>query len=394
MRSASATMPVAVDDDRVRTFPVRSVRNESIDWVRGVVMVLMALDHARAFFGTPIDLATAGPALFFTRWITHFCAPVFVLLAGTAAYLHGRRLPSTAALSRYLATRGLWLIVVEVTFVRAAVIFYLGPDVLVLQVIWAIGVSMLVLAGLVWLPRPGIIAVVLIVIAGHNLLDGIVADDLGSARWLWVLLHQEGPLVPFEGARWFLAYPLVPWFAVMGAGYALGPWMTLPQAERRERVLWLGLALTVGFVVLRASGLYGDPHPWTSGRGVLAFLDCEKYPPSLLFLVMTLGPALVLLAVMDRPLGPWGQRVSVFGRVPLFYYVLHFLLIHVVAIVLAWPTLGSAALTHVYMPAGGLGFSLPVVYALWIAVVLALYPPSRWFAGVKQRSNAAWLSYL
>jgi uncharacterized membrane protein len=373
---------------------IRAERNQSIDWLRGLVMIVMALDHTRDFVGPTVDLATAGPALFFTRWITHYCAPVFVLLAGTAAYLHGRRLPSTAALSRYLLSRGLWLIVVEVVFVRAAVLFYLGPSALILQVIWAIGASMVVLAGLVWLPRPALVAVALVTIGGHNLLDGIDADRLGAQRWLWLLLHQPGPLVPFPGARWFLVYPVVPWFAVMGAGYALGPWMTLPQAERRARVLRLGLALIAGFAVLRASGLYGDPHPWDPARGVLGFLDCAKYPPSLLFLAMTLGPALVLLALMDRPLGPWGERVSVYGRVPLFYYLLHFFLIHVIAIAMAWPMLGRDALTHVYMPEGNLDYSLPVVYAVWIAVVLALYVPSRWFAGVKRRSQAAWMSYL
>jgi uncharacterized membrane protein len=210
-------------------------------------------------------------------------------------------------------------------------------------------------------------------------------------------VHQQGPLVPFEGARWFVVYPLVPWFAVLAAGYALGPWMTLARDVRRRRVGRLGVALTVGFVVLRASGLYGDPHPWDPGRGVLAFFDCEKYPPSLLFLMMTLGPALMLLAALDRPteaLGPWGERLTVIGRVPLFYYVLHIVLIHVIAIAFAWPTLGSAALTHVYMPSGGLPYGLPTVYAVWVLVVAILYPPSRWFAGVKRRSDAAWLSYF
>ena len=373
---------------------LRSRRNAAIDCLRGIVMVLMALDHTRGFLGTSVDLATASPALFFTRWITHYCAPVFVLLAGTAAWLHGRRLGSTAALSRWLATRGLWLIVVEVTVVRAAWTFYVGPDLLILQVIWAIGASMLVLAALVWLPLPAIAALAVATIAGHNLLDGVKADDLGGLRWLWLVLHQEGPLTPFEGARWFVIYPLIPWVAVMAAGYALGPWVVLPNEERGRRFLMLGSALVVGFVALRASGLYGDPHAWDPGRGVLGFLDCEKYPPSLLFLAMTIGPALVLLALLDRPLGVWGARVTVFGRVPLFYYVLHILLIHVLAVTLAWPAMGSGALARPFMPNEPLGLSLPALYACWVAVVVVLYPPSRWFAGVKSRSNAAWLSYL
>ncbi len=373
---------------------MRATRNGAIDCLRGLVMIAMALDHTRTFIGGPIELTTAGPALFFTRWITHFCAPIFVLLAGTAAWLHGRRLGSTAAASTWLLTRGIWLIVLEVTVVRAAVMFYLGPDVLVLQVIWAIGASMVMLAALVWLPLPVIAALTLVTIAGHNAFDGVDAAGLGGARWLWIVLHQPGPLSPFTGAHWFLVYPLVPWFAVMAAGYALGPWMVLPQGERRHRLVLLGAAVTAGFVLLRASGLYGDPHPWSAARSPLGFLDCEKYPPSLLFLAMTLGPGLVLLAVLDRPLGLWGERVMVFGRVPLFYYVLHFFLIHVIAVVMAWPTLGSAALAHQFMPDGGLRLSLPVVYVVWIAVVVILYPPSRWFAGVKRRSNAAWLSYV
>jgi uncharacterized membrane protein len=374
--------------------PGRAPRNAAIDCLRGIVMVLMALDHTRAFLGTPVDLATASPALFFTRWITHFCAPVFVLLAGTAAWLHGRRLGSTSALARWLASRGLWLIVVEVTFVRAAWTFHLGPNVLVLQVIWAIGASMVVLAALVWLPLPAIAAFAVLMIAGHDAFDGVKADDLGGLRWLWMVLHQEGALAPFEGARWFVIYPLVPWIAVMAAGYALGPWTVLPQAERRGRFLRLGSALVIGFVVLRASGLYGDPHPWHTARGLLGFLDCEKYPPSLLFLAMTLGPALVLLALLDRPLGAWAAAVTIVGRVPLFYYVLHIVLIHVLAVALAWPADGNAALARQYMPSDPIGLALPATYACWLLVVGVLYLPSRWFAGVKSRSNAAWLSYV
>lgn len=375
-----------------------SERNEAIDWLRGFVMVLMALDHARAFLGTPVDLTTAGPALFFTRWVTHFCAPVFVGLAGMAAYLHGRRLGSTAELSGYLLKRGIWLVFLEITVVRFVWLLYLRPEILFLQVIWAIGASMIVLAGLVWLPRAAIVAFALALIAGHNLFDGLHADQLGSTRWLWVVLHEEGGLAPFAGARWFVLYPLVPWVAVMAAGYALGPSALLPRAVRRQRFLWLGVAQVVGFILLRASNLYGDPMPWTAAHGwlraVLAFLDCQKYPPSLLYLAMTLGPACCALAWMDRPLGPWAARVSSYGRVPLFYYVLHLALIHALAIALAWPTMGAAALSRAFVPEGPLGYSLPAVYALWAMVVLALYPACLWFAGVKRRSRAAWVSYL
>lgn len=379
----------------------RDQRNSAVDWLRGAVMILMALDHTRGFLGTGVELATAAPALFFTRWVTHFCAPVFVLLAGLGAYLHGRRQPSTAALSAYLAKRGLWLVLLEVTVVGFAWSLRVGIHGFFLQVIWAIGCSMVVLAGLVWLPRAAVAAFALTLIAGHNLFDGVHADALGGGRWLWIVLHEPGVLSPFADAGWFLLYPLVPWAGVMAAGYALGPWAVLPRDERRTRFARLGVGLIVGFSVLRATNLYGDPQPWSTGTGavraLLSFLDCRKYPPSLLYLAMTLGPALCVLAWADRPLGPPGRWVSLYGRVPLFYYVLHILLIHLIAIAAAWPTLGSAALTHQYMPEGGLHFSLPVVYALWIAIVAALYPACRWFAGVKRRgaaANVSWLSYL
>lgn len=373
-------------------------RNQAIDWLRGAVMIVMALDHSRMFVGSEVDLHAASTALYFTRWITHFCAPVFVLLAGMGAYLHGRRQPSIGALSRYLFTRGVLLAGLEVTVVRLVWMFYIGPQILILQVIWAIGMSMVVLAGLVWLPRAAIATFAIALIAGHNLLDTVRADDLGAFRWLWLLLHEFGRLEPFAGARWIVIYPLIPWVAVMAAGYVIGPWAELPRAARRARYLHAGVALSLGFVVLRALNVYGDPNPWSTDGGalrtVLAFLDCEKYPPSLLYLAMTLGPALCLLAAMDRPLGLWATRVATYGRVPLLYYVLHLFLIHLMAIALAWPRFGAAAVMHPFAAGAPLGFSLPAVYAVWIAAVLALYPACVWFAAVKRRSRSAWVSYL
>jgi uncharacterized membrane protein len=371
-------------------------RNEAIDCLRGIVMILMALDHARDFLGGPVDLRTAAPPLFFTRWITHFCAPVFVLLAGMAAHLHGRRLGSTGELSRFLVTRGLWLVVLEVTVVRFAWTFIVGPHLVVFQVIWAIGVAMVALGALVWLPRTAIAVVAVALVAGHNGLDALKADAFGSLHWLWLLLHEPGVLAPFEGARWFVAYPLLPWIGVMAGGYALGAWVTLPRDERRRRFLAMGVGLTALFVVLRAIDVYGDPRP--RSVDVLSFLDTTKYPPSLLYLAMTLGPALCLLAALDRPLdrplGAWARPVIVYGRVPLFYYVLHILLLHAMAVVLAWPSDGAGALSRQYMMNAPLGLPLPAVYVGWVAAVAMLYPACRWFAGVKRRSTAAWLSYL
>ncbi len=371
-------------------------RNDAIDCLRGIVMILMALDHARDFLGGPVDLRTAAPPLFFTRWITHFCAPVFVLLAGMAAYLHGRRLGSTGELSRFLVTRGLWLVVLEVTVVRFAWTFVVGPHIVVFQVIWAIGVAMIALGAMVWLPRPALAAIAVALVAGHNLLDALTAEGFGAHRWLWLLLHEPGVLAPFEGARWFVAYPFLPWIGVMAGGYALGAWATLPADDRRRRFFALGIALTLLFVVLRTIDVYGDPRP-RSGN-VLSFLDTTKYPPSLLYLMMTLGPALCLLAALDRPqdrpLGAWARPVIVYGRVPLFYYVLHILLLHAMAVVLALPSDGMGALSRQYMMNAPLGLPLPAVYVGWIAAVALLYPACRGFAGVKRRSTAAWVSYL
>ena len=376
----------------------RAERNQAIDWLRGAVMIVMALDHSRMFVGSPVDLHTASVGLYFTRWVTNFCAPVFVLLAGMSAYLHGQQLDSTRALSGYLFTRGFWLALLEITVIRAVWMFSIGPGIFVLQVIWAIGASMMVLAALVWLPRAAIATFAVALIAGHNLLDAIHPGDVGALSSIWLLLHENGRLEPFPGARWIVVYPLVPWVAVMAAGYVIGPWARLPREMRRRRFLRTGVALTGGFVLLRAINLYGDPDAWTTDggplRALLSFLDCEKYPPSLLFLMMTLGPMLCLLAWMDRPLGAWATRVAIFGRVPLFYYVLHLFVIHAAAIALAWLFLDARALAGAVAGNAPLNYSLPVVYAVWVVAVLTLYPACRWFAAVKQRSRHAWMSYL
>ena len=295
---------------------VRPPRNDAIDCLRGVVMILMALDHTRMFVGPSVDLQTAAPALCFTRWITHFCAPVFVLLAGLAAYLHGRRLGSTRALG-YLFTRGLWLAVLEsrssvrcgwhTSDRRCSAAGDLGHR-----------SSMMVVAALVWLPHGAIAAFAAIVIVGHNLLDAVHAEQLGALRWLWLLLHEEGRLTPFAGATWFVIYPLIPWVAVMAAGYVIGPWALLPREQRRLQFLRAGLALITGFVALRATNLYGDPHAWSAEggaiRGLLSFLDCEKYPPSLLFLAITSARAVFVPAWVGRALWVGVMRGTGFER--------------------------------------------------------------------------------
>ncbi|MDJ0788897.1 MAG: heparan-alpha-glucosaminide N-acetyltransferase domain-containing protein [Myxococcota bacterium] len=385
-------------------------RLDSIDWVRGLVMVLMALDHTRDFVGTsaldPRDLGQ--PALFVTRWVTHFCAPVFVLLAGVSARLQAGRAgrgKSPAEVRRFLWTRGLWLLLLEWTVVRVAWTFDLLPGFLPMQVIWAIGWSMVALAFLVRLPGSVVGGIGLALVAGHNLLDPLSAADLGlpdRLAWLWTVLHGFGPLPASGGVEPFVAYALIPWIGVIACGYGLGAVFTLPATERRRALYALGAATTALFVFVRAINGYGDPNPWeaqpTGFATLLSFLNCEKYPPSLAFLAMTLGPALLLLAVVDRGVPRPLRSVVVIGRVPLLYYVAHLFVIHAAAVALsAWVGDPLGTLLDGFHPMNklpGTGFTLPVVYAVFAGVVVALYPLCRWFAALKQRRRDWWLSYL
>jgi len=378
-------------------------RLDSIDLLRGLVMVLMALDHTRDFFGSsgmnPRDVT--DPALFLTRWITHFCAPIFILLSGVSAYLYGQRGRSTAELSRFLFTRGFWLMALEFTIVRLGWTFDLGLDHFVTQVIWVIGASMVVLAGLVWLPRAAIGAIGLAMIAGHNLLDGIIAADFGSAGWIWTFLHQPALIKLSQTSSLYALYPLIPWVGVMAVGYALGTQFSLDSNERRRRFLALGVLLTAAFVALRLSNLYGDPAPWTvdgtMSATVLSALNVEKYPPSLLYLMMTLGPGLMLLGVFEHARGRLASWITTFGRVPMLYYVAHIFLIHALAVAYAWMVYGDASFLFGGLPSdkpAGYGLALPWIYGVWLVVVLALYPLCRWFADVKRRRSDWWLSYL
>lgn len=385
------------------THPSVRPRLDSVDLLRGLVMVVMALDHTRDFFGAgglnPRDVA--DPALFLTRWVTHFCAPIFIFLAGVSAYLYGTRGRSTGEISRFLVTRGFWLVVLEFTVVRAGWFFGVGVDFFMMQVIWAIGASMMALAGLVWLPRRAICAVAIGLIAGHNLLDGVHARDLGAAGWLWNILHEPAVLSLASGAKLRVLYPLIPWIGVMAAGYALGPVFTRPFEERVRLLVRLGAATVAGFVALRLSNLYGDPAPWIVQDSllstVLSLLNVEKYPPSLLYLMMTLGPGLLLLAALEHARGRIAAWITTFGRVPLLYYVAHIFLIHALAVAVASLLLGDASWLIGSVPGtrpAGWGFGLPVVYAVWMVVVIALHPICRWFAEVKRRRSDWWLSYL
>jgi uncharacterized membrane protein len=378
-------------------------RVDALDFVRGIAVVLMALDHVRHFLSDSIsfratDLLKASGALFFTRWVTHFCAPIFVLLAGAGVRLSTSR--SKAALSRFLFVRGLWLILLELTFVRClGWAFNFDYHYVMAGVLWALGWSMICLAGLIHLPVAAVAAVGIAMIVGHDLLDGIRPSSLGSLAWLWKILHVPGR-IQVGGIHFRVAYPLVPWIGVMAVGYAFAPLL------RDRRTLWVGLALVGIFLLLRFINLYGDPRPWsaqgTAAFTVMSFLNCDKYPPSLLFLLMTLGPALCALAACERVPRPVAPFV-IFGRVPLFFYLVHLPVIHAVAVVLAYWRHGHAEFLFENPPPGprvafplpeGYGYGLHVVYAVWIGVVILLFPACRWFAHVKAQRRSAVLSYL
>jgi uncharacterized membrane protein len=389
--------------------PARA-RIESVDLLRGVIMILMALDHTRDYFGAaavnPTDVATTSVALFFTRWVTHFCAPVFFLLTGTGAFLALRR-RSVAGLSRFLLTRGLWLIFLELVLLRClGWQFNFDYRLTVITVLWALGWAMIVLSALVWLPPRvvGIFGAVLIV--GHNLLDPIRAASLGSLAPLWTVLHAPGVLWSNGTHTVFAAYVLIPWVGVTAVGYALGQVYRWEPERRRRFLVRMGIAMIVAFLALRLVNIYGDPSRWSAQRSgvftVLSFINTTKYPPSLLYLLMTLGPALLFLRAVDGRTPRLLRPALVYGKVPMFYYALHIVLIHLLAVGAAFARYGSAHWMFespsldrypVTQPPGWPA-PLPVVWMVWLVVVLLLYPLCRWFAAVKRRRTDWWLSYL
>ena len=390
------------------TLPTRA-RVDAVDLLRGIIIILMAIDHSRDFFGTigadPTDLATTTGALFFTRWITHFCAPVFFLLTGVGSWFSGRR-RGPAELSRHLLARGLWLVFLEITVLRFGMQFNLDYRVTILTVLWALGWSLVALSLLVHLPVRAIAALGLAMILGHNLLDGIPPDRFGALAPLWNVLHQPGLLFLSGEHLVILAYPLIPWIGVTAVGYALARVYEWPAEERRTWLWRTGALVTALFLVLRATNVYGDPRPWeaqaTLSRSLIAFLNLNKYPPSLLFLSMTLGPALMALAWLDARTPRLLAPALTIGRVPLFFFLLHFPLIHLIAVGVSWARWGAIHWMFEsptpdkfpFSPPPGWGFGLPVVYLVWALTVVALYPLCRWYAGVKAKSRNPWLSYL
>ena len=372
----------------------------SIDALRGLVILFMLLDHVRETFllhrqvSDPMSIDSTEPALFISRTLAHLCAPVFVLLTGLSAYLYGEKYQGRGDVAAFLFKRGLFLVVLEFTLVNFAWTFQLPPSVIYMQVIWAIGVSMIALAALVWLPRPLLIGLALVIIGGHNLLDG-VHFAAGSAWHIpWTILHERSWIEVSDTLRLRTTYPVLPWIGVIALGYSLGPWFTgaMPAARRQRYLLLAGICALVGFGVLRTINGYGEA-PWHSHDSPvqtwMSFFNITKYPPSLLFLALTLGVGLLLLLAFERA----GQRrwidiLAVFGAAPMFFYLLHLYVLKVLY-VMGVALFGLNQGTH---------FGFDNVGAVWLVALLlplALYLPVRWFAGLKaRRRDIAWLKYL
>jgi uncharacterized membrane protein len=375
-------------------------RVRSIDNIRGAVMILMAVDHVRVYSGIPAGGPTLG--IFFTRWITHFCAPAFVFLAGTSAFLHGRKLDDTGRLARYLVTRGLLLVVLELTVIKFAWTFNLDYGGFILAgVIWMLGWCMVLLAGLIWLPTSAIGIIGLIVIFAQNIV-GLLAHamPLGSWGWMWQFLYLNDEVkLGAQGPTITVLYTIVPWIGVMAAGYAFGAIMIREPDARRRLCLKIGLSATALFVVLGGLAVFLRPAPEGAPPALIRLLNQNKYPASQLFLLMTLGPTVALLPLAERARGWVADVLATFGRVPMFYYLLHIPLIHIVAL-LVWlirdgriDAARFATAPYVSIAAGE-RWGLPLLYLVFVIVVAMLYVPCRWFAGVKARRQEGWLRYL
>ena len=394
-----------ISEDKAKKDPQLKIKRlVSIDLLRGLVMVLMTLDHTRAFFSNvgfnPLDIEQSNIPLFLTRWITHLCAPSFVFLAGIAAYLSLQRGKTKPELARFLLIRGFWLIFLELTLVSFAWTFY--PGLFIAGVLWVIGWCMVVLALLIALPIRSIAIFGIILIVGHNLFDSVQAEQLGNFGWIWAFLHERKMFVPIPGIRLFIAYPLIPWVGVMASGYAFGNVLTKTKRARLGWLRNLGWGLILSFFIIRGINLYGVPKPWSVQssfwKTVLSFINCQKYPPSLTYLLITLGIAFLILYVFESTKKSVFKPLMVFGRVPLFFYILHIWLIHFSAILLALPKYGLKAVVLPYLSSSAMpddyGYDLHHVYVLWLVMLAILYPICNWFANYKSKHKYWWLNYL
>lgn len=390
-------------------------RIESIDIIRGLAMVIMALDHARdyfhitAFTDDPLNLATTTPLLYFTRWITHFCAPIFVFLSGTSVYLQSLR-KTKKELSAFLIKRGLWLIFAEIVIITLGWTFNPFYNFIPLQVIWAIGISMVILGLAIRLPYHLILALGLVIVLGHNLLDIPEAAPGFKAGFWWDLLHHGHFTAYLYMPNHFfvIVYPFLAWTGVMMLGYCAGIFYSpkYTAEQRRKIITSIGLGLILFFIVLRFTNLYGDLHEWSAQKNSLynffSFMKVHKYPPSLLYLCITIGPALLLLAFMEKIKNGFTNIMVVFGRTAFFYYIIHIYLIHLIGAIVFFAKGNSMQqaidsmqnLPFMFLIPGH-GFGLAVVYGIWAAVIIILYPLCKWYDKYKTRHKEKWwLSYL
>jgi hypothetical protein len=383
----------------------------SIDLIRGLAMIIMALDHTRDFFHKysflhdAADLEHTSPAIFFTRWITHFCAPTFIFLAGTSAFLSGQK-KSRKELSAFLFKRGLWLILLEITAVSFGWLFNPLFNIFNLQVIWAIGVCMILLSILIYVPSRILPIIALLLIAAHNLLDNIHVSGNTLPAFLWSILH-EFQFFKFGPLTIFMVYPVMPWAGLMTLGYCFGR-LYLPAIStesRKKKLVIFGLAGIAAFILIRYLNGYGDPSPWSIQKSglftLLSFLNVSKYPPSLLFILMTISPLMLLLAYTEKIQTRFSNWISVFGKVPMFYYLIHIYVIHLAAMITGIFQ-GYAAKNWIIVSGWvsdeeglkGFGFSLPGVYLIWFLIIIILYFPCRRYERYKTTHDHWWLSYL
>jgi uncharacterized membrane protein len=391
---------------------MKKTRILSIDLLRGLVMIIMALDHIRDYFHAdafvfdPVDLNKTNVPLFFTRWITNFCAPVFMMLAGTSAFIAGQR-RTRKQLSVFLFTRGLWLVFLELVVVNFAWFFNIHFSFGILAVIWALGISMMALAALIHLPRPAILVTGIVLVAGHNLLDNVHVPGNSAEAIFWAILHERKGF-SLNGWQFMTVYPLLPWIGLMALGYCLG-YLYRRDADpvkRKRLLLQMGAGFLLLFFLLRITNVYGDLIPWSRQSSpvfsFLSFINVTKYPPSLDYVLLMIGPALLFLALTEKPLNRMTSIISVYGRVPFFYYMIHIFLIHLAALFAAtlsgypWTAMTGFTTWVDFDPRlKGYGFSLGVVYLVWISVIAILYPLCRRYDRYKlEHKDKWWLSYL
>ena len=389
------------------TAATSSYRVTSIDILRGLIMIIMALDHTRDFFHStamtadPLNPATTTPVLFFTRWITHFCAPGFVFLSGLSAWLSSQK-KTKAAASMFLLKRGAWLVIVEVTLVTFGITFNPFFNLIILQVIWVIGWSMIILGLLMRISYKAILLIGIFLVFGHNVLDYIKLPGGQVAGYFWAALFTaRGTIVALDSSHFIAVfYAILPWTGIMLLGYSAGIWFQkgFSPGKRKRLLLLAGIFAIALFIGLRLIRGYGDPGAW-DGKTLFSFLNTSKYPPSLEFACMTLGPSLILLSLFENVRTRWSEVVSIYGRVPFFYYMLHFYLLHILLVLLFFATNHSMAQISdpnspfMFRPVA-FGFNLAIVYLIWLAVVAALYFPCRWFNKVKMERSEWWLKYL